>query len=653
LRRSWEVRGGDQIPSKGQPDSALTPLGAESGDSSMDSGTAIVHGRDLRYGDDVETAIAARIDANRPKEVRFIRWLAKPGLAARLALIATVLASPCLFLGFYLDDYIGRYVWSDLPGAHALNRLIEGGYTLANGNPADNRWQVEQGWAPWWIYDHLLVRLYRPISLATHLLDAKLWLHSAAMMHAHSLLWLALLVVAATRMYRSALGPIVGGFAALLFAVDHTHGFVVGYIANRHALIAGALSMLCLELFIRSRRRGDVRAAVLAPVVYVLALLAGEASLAVAGYLLGYALFADPGPRLKRALSFAPYLVITVVWRGVYNLTQHGARGSGLYLDPGHDALHFAVAMLERAPVLLLGQFFIPPAEAYSLGGGLFGTGMLAFAVVFTVALVLAFAPLLKISRSARFWAFGLAASLVPASSTWPHDRQLLFTSVGAMALVAELWDLFLELRGKSLSPWLRISGAVGAVLLLGRLVISPVAMPISVCSVMLTKPLHRAITSVGDEIGGRDAVFVTAPDYFAVKLVQLSRRVEEQPVARHFRALSFGPEPVVVERTTDHSLRLHIEGGILSTPFMELYRDRRLRMAEGDTVDLAGLSIQVAHITADGRPDVADFTFDRSIDDPSFLFYYWTDAGFARLKLPTVGEKTALPPAVPHYGLR
>jgi hypothetical protein len=607
---------------------------------------------DDRRVSDVPVALAPP-DEKRPLEAKLFRLIGERRLALWLALVAMVLSSPCLLLGFYLDDYIGRYVWSDLPGAHALNRLIEGGYTLANGNPADNLWQVEQGYAPWWIYDHLLVRLYRPISLATHLLDAKLWLHSAFMMHAHSLLWLGVLVIAATRMYRAALGRAVGGFAALLFSVDHTHGFVVGYIANRHALIAGALSMVCLECFIRFRANGDKRAAVVAPVAYVLALLAGEASLAVAGYLFAYALFAEKGSLVRRALAFAPYFIITVAWRGLYNFSGHGARGSGLYLDPGRDPAHFLVAMLERGPVLLLGQFFIPPAEAYSLGGGLFGPVMLAFAVVFSIALVVAFVPLLVRSRTARFWAVGLLISLVPASSTWPHDRQLLFTSFGAMGLVAELWEMFLKLRGQTVPLHLRASGAIGAVLLLGRLVISPLATPISVSSVMLTSPLHRAITSVGSEISGRDAVFVTAPDYFAVKLVQLARRVEEQPVARRFRALSFGSEPVTVTRTGERSLRLHYEGGILTTPFMELYRDRRLPMPPGYRVELAGLSIEVAHATSDGRADAADFEFDKALEDTSFCFYYWTDDGFAKFAVPSVGGTVRVPGAVARYGFR
>jgi hypothetical protein len=585
-------------------------------------------------------------------ESRLFRFLEKKHLGAWLALVAVLLSSPCLFIGFFLDDYIGRYVWSDLPGAHAWNRIIEGGYAIANGNPADNHWQVELGFAPWWIYDHLLVRLYRPVSLATHLFDAKLWLHSAFMMHAHSLLWLALMVVAATRMYRAALGLLVGGFAALLFAVDHTHGFVVGYIANRHALVAGTLCMVSLELYIRSRTKSDKRAGLIAPAAYLFALLASEASLAIAGYLFAYALFVETGPLRRRALGFAPYFLITVVWRAIYNVTGHGARGSGLYLDPGRDPVHFVVAMLERGPVLLLGQFFIPPAEAASLGGGAYVKPLLAFAGLFSVALVIAFTPLLVRSRTARFWALGLLVSLVPASSTWPHNRQLLFTSFGAMGLVAELWNMFVNLRGQKLPFNVRAAGAIGAVLLLGRLVISPVATPIAVCSIMLTTPLHHAITTVGDEIGGRDAVFVTAPDYFAVKLVQLSRRVEEQPIARRWRALSFGPEVVTVQRTSDRSLRLRYEGGILTHPFMELYRARSIPMPAGSRVDLDGLAIVVAHTTVDGRPDVADFTFDRSLQDPNFRFYYWTDNGFASFIPPAPGEQRTLPSAVMRYGL-
>ncbi len=221
------------------------------------------------------------------------------------------------------------------------------------------------------------------------------------------------------------------------------------------------------------------------------------------------------------------------------------------------------------------------------------------------------------------------------------------------MGLVAELWGMFLTLRGSRLSRGLRFSGGMGAVLLVGRLCLSPFATPLSVCSIMLTAPLHRATTTVGPESDGRDAIFVTAPDYFAVKLVQLARRIDEQPLPRRFRALSFGPQRVVMRRTGDRTLGLDYEGGILSTPFMELYRDRRLRMAPGDRVTLEGLSIEVRRVTADGRVDQAEFTFDRPLEEPSLRFYYWTDGGFAPLSPPPVGEERVLPGAAMRWGLR
>jgi hypothetical protein len=52
------------------------------------------------------------------------------------------------------------------------------------------------------------------------------------------------------------MAPAVAGAAALLFALDHTHGFAVGYIMNRHALIATVLGALTLANHFRSRSIG-------------------------------------------------------------------------------------------------------------------------------------------------------------------------------------------------------------------------------------------------------------------------------------------------------------------------------------------------------------------------------------------------------------
>lgn len=576
-----------------------------------------------------------------------VRLLLHPRLPWWLALTALALSSSCLWFGFYLDDYVGRYIYSDLPGADRLFELYEGGYGLANGVPADNHWQIEEGWAPWWTYEKLLIRLFRPLGIASHWLDFTLWPDQPWAMHVHSLLWLALLVLACTRMYRAALGTVVGGLAALLFAIDHTHGFVVGYIANRHALITALLGVLCLDAHLRARMQQSPRKLIAAYALYVAALVSGESTVAILGYLFAHALCIERTSLRRRALVVAPYLVITLIWRALYTRAGYGAVGSGLYIDPGREPVAYALALLERAPVLVLGQFLAPPAELYSVFPRVWAHAMLVLAVVFSVALCLALWPLLRRERSAWFWLLGALVALVPAASTYPHNRQLLFTSFGAMGLLAQLWNFHVvELRGQARTKLLRVSREVGGLVFFAHSVVSPLVMPITTNGIAVTGPLLQAPASVGDDVAGKDAVFVTAPDYFAVKLVQLFRRLEQKPLPRHFRALSFGPEHVTVTRTSERTLELQYAEGILSTAFMELYRDRHIPMRQGERVVLEGLTIEVLALTDDLRARQVRFTFDAGLEQARYRFYYWNEGRFERYTPPALGSSHHLPPA-------
>src|SRR5262249_21162696 len=150
--------------------------------------------------------------------------------------------------------------------------------------------------------------------------------------------------------------------------------------------------------------------------------------------------------------SLAPYLVITLAWRAAYNHGGYGGRGSGLYIDPAREPLHFLAALAERGPILVLGQFFHPPSELYVLLPTIWARIHFGFACAFVAALGIALVPLLRRDRIARFWALGMLISLVPAASTYPHNRQLLFPSIGAMGLIAQLWHLYaIELKGAAL----------------------------------------------------------------------------------------------------------------------------------------------------------------------------------------------------------
>lgn len=574
-------------------------------------------------------------------------WLEHPRLASRLALLAVVLSSSALFLGFYADDFVGRFIYSTLPGAARLYRNYSGGFGLAIGDPAENHWQMEQGWAPWWHYDQLRFSLFRPLGEVVHGLDFRLFPQSATLMHLHNLLWLAAMVIAATWMYRAVLGLTVGGAAALLLATDQTHGFTVGFISNRHALMSALLASLCLGLHVRYRRGGAARDGWLAPLFYAIGLLTSESTVAVVAYIVGYELLAQPGPWRRRALAATPYLAITVVWRALYTKAGYGAGGSGVYIDIGREPLHFAREFLERGPVLWLGQFLFPPADIYNFVSERGAQAMLAWALLVAAGSLLALWPLLKREPTARFWLLGMLGSLVPAAAAVPHNRQLVFPSLGAMALLAQLFHSYATALPDGLRGLGRWGVRFGALLLAFRLIVSPLALPFTTASVALTSSMNRAAETIGDEYAGRDLVFVTAPSYFTVRMVQLMKRVDGAPLPERFRTISCEPDGLTIARPSPTTLEVTFEHGLLSQPLAnELHRDRRIPMPVGTRVELSGFLVEVLHTTPDGRPDRVRFTFDKPLDDPSLAFVRFEQGRFVPFTPPVVGAVVEVPGA-------
>jgi hypothetical protein len=166
-----------------------------------------------------------------------------------------------------------------------------------------------------------------------------------------------------------------------------------------------------------------------------------------------------------------------------------------------------------------------------------------------------------------------------------------------------------------------------------------------------MVSSLHRAADDLGSEIEDKDVIFVTAPDFFAVRLFQLRKRTEGGPLPRRIRALAAGGDPIELSRVDERTLQVRYDGGLLGRPLSELFRDRRLPMKVGDRVDLAGLGIEVLAITPEGRAETVRFRFEDSLDAASLLFYRWENAGFRRMTLPAVGETVHLDAPVLEVG--
>ncbi len=588
---------------------------------------------------------------------RLVAALEHPQLGLRLALLATLLVSPSLFIGFHLDDYVHRFLFSGLPGADALQRAYESPFGIANGERAINHWQIENGYAPFWIDPELLVSLYRPVSELSHALDAALFPDNALLQHAHNLAWYALLVLAATALYRSLLGrTTAAGIAAVLYAFDHTHGFAVGWIANRNAVIAACLGVCALLLHIKAREageRGSFPRALIAAAVLLAALLAGEGAISIVGFILAHALLLDHGRIAQRIQFLVPHLLAVIVWRAQYAAAGRGAHGSGLYLDPAHEPLQFIAAAFERMPVLLLGELFVPPAEAYVFLPPPWPSLQLGLAVALAVALAAIVWPLVRRDRTAAFFALGTLAALVPAVSTHPNNRLLFFVGLGAMGLLSQLWHALIGNAAwlPTSSTYRTLASTLCAGLVGFHLVISPLLLPLTSMSVALTRPARAAADEILLRAGGRDVIVLTAPDYYYTKLVRPIAALEDRPAPRRLRVLSFGAVPVIAQRIDRRTLELRYEGGLLREPLLELYRSQRNPLRLGERIELEGLTIEVTALTDDGHVAAVRCAFDQDLDAPQLRFLAWDGHRLAPFAVPHVGAGARLPPARVSFG--
>lgn len=593
----------------------------------------------------------ARPIVSDPSVPPFTRFLLHPRLGLWLALLALVLTAPSLWLGFHLDDHMHRYMLSELPGGRDLREAYQSPFGIANGQPDSILWQTGQGYAPWWTDGGLLVSLWRPLSEALHRLDVALWMDSAVAMHAHSLLWWALLVLAVTRLYRGLMGTTtVAGLAALLYAVDHTHGFAVGWIANRNVLVATLFSVLALDAFHRASQRSGGRRSAASLGWLACALLAGEGAIAVCAYLFAHALFMQSGSLLRRFMRVAPAAALVAVWRIGYQALGRGAHGSGLYLDPVREPARFLAAAMERGPVLLLGELGLPPAEAYVFFPAL-NPLHLGFAVGVGVALALVSWPMLRRDACARFWALGTLLSLLPACATHPNNRLLFFAGLGAMGLLSQLWHGYVG-GARWLPPQglRRRAGRAGVAALAGfHLVISPLLLPIATLGVAVTAPLQRAVEGLLRQpgLGGRQLVLLDAPDYFATKLLLPTAALQNLPAPRSIVALSYGAVAPHYVRQGERTLIVDYGDGLLARPTDWLYSHPDVPMREGYTRDLPGLHLQVLQVTGDGRPMRVRFDFDSPLDAGDRRWVRWRGDRFEPFTWAQAGQELTQPPAL------
>jgi hypothetical protein len=583
-------------------------------------------------------AFSRKLDALIPR-------LSSPRTRRVVTLCALLLAATSVGPHRVLDDYVLALIAQRRGGPVGLRRAPLDLFTFTTGAVADNHRLMDVGlMLPWWTDPELKIAFFRPIASFTHWLDERLWPASPVAMHLHSLAWFGVLLLAVGLVFTRLDGsPRAAGLAFLLYALDDAHGPTVAWLANRNALIAGALGAGALLAHDAWRKRASRTAAVLAPVLLLMGLLAGELAIGAAGYLAAYALMHEEGPLKRRLASLAPATAVVAIWRICWLAAGYGARGSGAYVDPLSSPVAFCAELPLRFSMLLHGQFSAPPSDLAFLAPPTHRPLLVAIALTTVCVVTWILLPYIRRDRTCRFWALGMLFSLLPLGATFPSDRLLLFVGLGASALLARPFDDFVSeakvgaLRASArsiLTGCLLLLHVVGAPLLLfarsGQMELFAVAHDRGAAGIPATETVRH-----------ESVVLVAAPTVLFANYIQAERELLGVPRPEHLYILSSASSPIHVQRAGAHGLLLRPERGFLYTPQERHYRGRR-PFAAGDQVALSAMTANVVDTDHDGRPRAV--RFELADGDAAPLIMTWRGGRFAPMPLPREGETVTLP---------
>jgi hypothetical protein len=557
-----------------------------------------------------------------------------------LVLLGVLLAAPSLNTGLVADDYIHAVVLRGLPTVAPTKGPLDL-FRFADGDAKRGQALIDSGEFPWLARPTLHFSFFRPLSSLTHLADYKLWPDSPWAMHAQNLVWFAICLALAALVYRRFLGTgLVAGLAMLAFAIDDAHGPVVGWIANRNALVAFALAVPVLLLHDRARREHDVLAAVLAPLFLATSLFAGESSLAIGGYLFAHAVHLDRSTWKSRLTALSPYALVVIAWRALYSHLGYGVAGSGIYLDPLRDPRAFLAALPVRFVFLLIGQLGKLWSDLATIYADL-SPWLLPLALLICVStlafLAWAALPLLKSNATARFFASGMLLATLPICATFPADRLLLFVGLGGMGLVAMLCT-------QALTPQARVARGF---LILCHFIIAPISLPIRSRSMMTI----RALIALADDtiprtpdIVDKTVILLDPPNDIFGAFVPAMRNVLGVPRPNRFRILAGGTSETDVQRVDARSIRITPAHGFFEPEIARLLRGAQDPFLPGEKISISGLEIVIESVTKDSRPASALFTFDERLENSKLVWLAWTEVGYAPWQPPPIGQSVSLP---------
>ena len=531
--------------------------------------------------------------------------LASRHAPALAAVLGGMLALPTLGVGELLDDHLVR-AWALGSGARwdAFVFVPRGGLATLQ----------EQGMIGWWASDDLALRFLRPLSSLSHAIDHALWPQAVWLMHLENVVLYALLCWLAARLVTRLHGPgLAVGVAALVFAIDESHGATVGWIGARNTLLACGFGLGAVLAHLRWRAwDGGGGEALEEPArklwpwmplslaCMAATLLSAEGGLCCFGYLLAGSLCFERGSLWRRLAPLAPQVALILAWRLAYVSLGFGASGSGIYLDLDATPELFAARALLYPAVISATQLSLPLAD------------LILAAPVLTWVLVAMFGgvcwalwPVLREDLRARFWLLGMLFASVPLAATYPTSRTLMLSGLGGAALIGLAWARESEGRGRRIA----LGFLFGCNLILAPLAFVPVAY-----SSLMFEPPHRALAAELPE-DAPVCVILNSPAELSTFYPRAIRIAQGRAWPAHTYVLFAGMQTLEVERVDAQTLELWTAEGWAALGIDRFTNDWSEGFEVGAKVSLEHVEIEVLEVSEDRRPTRIRAVFDLDLD--------------------------------------
>ncbi len=599
------------------------------------------------------------------------RWAYAAAIAAVLAL-GLWLFWPTLRLGLFADDYVAQAM---LDGRFAAHRGAFDLFNFADGTSGDIRALQRLGSIPWWAPGDFRVSFLRPLSSALWHLDRALFGRALWAYHAHSLFAWALLAITASAVYRRLFPLGIAALSTLVFALDDSLHFPVLWLSNRGGIYAVMFGALGLLAHLRWRERGRLGYAFASAGLLCIGLLLGEWVLPMFAYLLAFELLGERGPWRGRALALLPSAIPGLAFLIGRAVLGYGARGSGEYVDPGAEPARFALALLQRVPVFfadmvwnvpsgwwdngtpwrdsILGWALIPPWiwvrlpgwRAFHYALGLLALGALALALRFCWR---GLSP--QERTSLRWLLLGSLLALIPVVGSFPSTRLTMAAFFGlaplAALLLRELGRRLLDAPRVPLPRWMALYGL--AVLVVHLQLWSPLRDDIGaqVDSFATTTRWVLGAELDPKRVAEQRVFMLSSAEFTTTFFFAYIWSAYGRPLPRSYYPITTAPFALQLDRIADNAMRLSPLGGLFLGSGQEaMFRAADARMQTGAMVQLPGMRVE-SERSIEGAPAALRFTFDRSLDDPDYVFLISTPRGIVRQRMPKVGQRTQVPRA-------